>query len=88
MRRFLVLNDDEIAALFEQDPATAKDGGFQSLMVRLQNNFRRGTQELRLDEQDYNDIRRYALDYKQGGWETRLIRIFGRHLGPKLDREA
>jgi len=87
MRRFLVLNHDEIEALFEQDPATARDGGFQSLMVRLQENFRPGTQELRLEDKDLEDVQRYALDYKQGGWESRLMRILGRNLGPTLGRE-
>ena len=88
MRRFLVLDDDEISALFEQDPTTAKDGGFQSLMVRLQENFRHGSQELRIEDQDLEDIQRYALDYDQGGWEIRLMRIFRRSLGPNLGREA
>ena len=88
MRRFLVLNDDEITALFEQDPATAKDGGFQSLMVRLQGNLRSGSQELRIEDQDLDDIQRYALDYKQGGWENQLMKIFRRNLGPTLGRKA
>ena len=87
MRRFLVLDDDEINALLEQDPATARDGGFQSLMVRLQENFRSGTQELRIEDKDLDDIQRYALDYNQGGWEERLMRIFRRNLGPTLGRE-
>ena len=88
MGKFLVLDADEIDALFEQDPATAKDGGFQSLMVRLQKNFRSGTQELRIDDQDLDDIQRYAFDYRQGGWETRLMRIFLRNLGPTLGRQS
>lgn len=32
-------------------------------------------------------IRMYAFKYGKGGWESRLVAAFGRHLGPKLDLE-
>jgi hypothetical protein len=30
-------------------------------------------------------IHRYAFSYRKGGWQARLLRIFGRTLGPNLD---
>lgn len=87
MRKFIVLNDDEIAELFRQSPETGGDGGFQAFLVRLQKQYRAGTKELRLEEGDLDDIQRYAFDYKQGGWENRLIKMFSRHLGPMFGRE-
>ena len=86
--KWIVLNDDEIALLDKQDPATAKDGGFQGFMVDLQQRLRRGTQELKLTDGDIERIAQYAFDYKQGGWEDRLKAIFGRHLGPNLGRDV
>jgi len=86
MRKIVVLNPEEIAALDEQDPATAGDGGFQRFIVRLQQELRRASQELILPDADQEAIAHYAFDYKQGGWQNRLIRIFGRELGPRLGR--
>lgn len=88
MHRFIVLNEDERSALFVQNPASARDGGFQSLMVRLQHQYRPGSQELRLSDEDIEAIQRYAFDFKQGGWQTRLLTIFGRNLGPALGRDS
>lgn len=81
MQRFIVLNEDERSALFAQNPASARDGGFQSVMVRLQQQYRPGSQELRLTDDDIEAIQRYAFDFKQGGWQTRLLAIFERNLG-------
>jgi len=33
-------------------------------------------------------IARYAFKYRNGGWQSRLRRIFGRTLGPTLDGRA
>ena len=84
---WIVLNPDEIALLDRQDPGTAKDGGFQGMMVGLQRALRRGTSELKLTGVEIERIAHYAFDYGNGGWETRLIGIFGRTLGPNLGRE-
>ncbi len=48
----------------------AGDGGFQELMRRLQ----RGLNglSLQIDDEDMEKIRRYAEDYKEGGFEDRL----------------
>lgn len=86
--KVIVLNHDEYLALFKQDPAMRNRGGFQSFIVRLQNQYRPGTQELRLTEQDLDDIPRYAFDYEDGGWERDMKAIFERHLGATLGRSV
>ena len=78
------LNQGEVAALFEQDPSTARDGGFQGLLVKVQGGTKNGVAEL--DQGDLERIPRYAFDYRNGGWQDRLLRIFGRALGPRLGR--
>jgi hypothetical protein len=83
MRQFLVLNEGEIAALRKQ---VKGQGGFQSLMRRLQGQYRPGTSELRIEDDDVEQIQHYAFDYEQGGWEDDLMAIFSRHLGPTLGR--
>lgn len=82
----IVLTPAEIAELFKQASHTAGDGGFQSLLVALQGKINRATGEIVLTPQDRERIERYAFDYGNGGWESRLVAIFGRTLGPKLDR--
>lgn len=78
----ITLNQQELNCLKLQAENTASDGGFQSLMVKLQNQL--NGNELNLDEQDLKRIPRYAFQYKNGGWENRLKTIFQRHLGGKL----
>ena len=85
-RKIVELNAEELALLDEQDPATAGDGGFQRFIVGLQRRVRRGTSELILDDDDQEAIAHYAFDFRQGGWQTRLVKIFGRELGPELGR--
>lgn len=82
----VILNAAEIAEIDKQDPATANDGGFQSLMVSLQKRINRTTNELRLTDDDLRRIPMYAFDYKNGGWENRLKATFSRTLGPTLGR--
>ena len=86
MERIVRLTVDEITELDQQDPATSGDGGFQSLLVSLQERVDRTTSELHLSDNDLERIQRYAYDYKQGGWQDRLERIFCRELGPSLGR--
>jgi len=84
--RFLVLNKQEEACLLK--PQRGK-GGFQSLMRRLQDSYRSGSQELpELSPEDLKQVQAYAFDYEQGGWEDDLKTIFARHLGPNLGRES
>jgi hypothetical protein len=84
--RQVTLNGKEIEILFRQDPATRRDGGYQSLLVRLQNNTDRASGALALTSGDLERIPRYAFDYGNGGWEGRLMGIFRRHLGARLGR--
>jgi hypothetical protein len=81
---FYVLNADEIAEL--DRPVTGK-GGFENFLRRLQRQFRCGTSEIRLTDKDLEDIPYYAFHFKHGGWQRRLLKIFGRVLGPTLDRQ-
>jgi hypothetical protein len=83
----VVLTSGEINELMKQDPETASDGGFQSLMVRLQKNVDDTSGDLELSKDDLRRIPMYAFDYKNGGWEDRLKRAFGRTLGPNLGRQ-
>jgi hypothetical protein len=82
----VVLNEQEMEALFRQDPATKNNGGWQRLNVGLQERCNRATGELHLTPDDLRRIPKYAFDYEDGGWERRLIAAFGRHLGPNLGR--
>jgi hypothetical protein len=84
---WVVLNQQEIALLDKQDPASAGGGGFQSMLVGFQRSLRRGTSELKLSEEDIERIAHYAFDLGNGGWQTRLLGIFGRVLGPSLGRD-
>lgn len=82
----VTLNQAEIAILDQQDQGTSDKGGYQQLMVRLQNKLNRTTGVLDLDDADLEKIPRYALDYRDGGWEDRLKAVFGRTLGSNLGR--
>ena len=79
------LNDAELDVLRRQSPATKDDGGWQQLLVTLQGEVEEGTNRIFLTRPVRMRIRKYAFQYKQGGWQDRLIGIFGRHLGPNLD---
>ena len=82
----LLLSNAETASLFKQAAATEGDGGWQSLIVGLQKKCNRPTGAISLTARDRERIRRYAFKYGNGGWESRLVAIFGHHLGPLLDK--
>ena len=82
----VTLNPGEIAELDRQDPDSASDGGFQALLVRLPGKVNRATGGIDPDEKDLSDIPRLDFDYRNGGWQNRLIAIFGRTLGATLGR--
>ena len=84
----IVLTAEEARELQRQEPESADDGGYQSLLVKMQNQLDQDTNRLELDDQDLERIPRYAYCYGQGGWESRLRKIFQRTLGPGLDRNA
>jgi hypothetical protein len=80
------LNTEEQEFLFRQNPAARSDGGWQSLLVKLQDQFDAASMEITVDDRDLERIPRYAFDYGNGGWEGRLSGVFGRHLGARLGR--
>jgi len=82
----IILNNAEIQLLFQQAPETRGDGGYQNFLTKLQNKTDRITGILELTEKDLERIHRYAYEYGNGGWETRLMEIFGRVLGARLGR--
>ena len=82
----IVLTSAELAELDRQNPATKRNGGWQRLLVTLQERVNRTSRELILGGRDMERIPRYAFDYGNGGWEDRLMNIFGRSLGPNLGR--
>jgi hypothetical protein len=82
----VTLNPAEITILFRQDPRTKGDGGYQGFLVKLQKRVIPTTGVIDLKFDDLEKIPRYAFDYGHGGWETRLVSIFGRMLGSKLGR--
>jgi len=83
----VMLNAQEIELLFRQDPITKGRGGFQDLLIRLQQKTDPNTEVLLLSADDLEQVPRYAFDYGNGGWEDRLKSIFERNLGPKLGRQ-
>lgn len=88
MRQFFVLKREEADELLRQHPATARDGGFQRFIVQLQGQYRKGTQEIGLDQDDIDRIGEYAANARQGGWQARMLRIFGRVLDLNGTRDS
>jgi hypothetical protein len=82
----LILNQAEIEALFRQNPNSENDGGWQQLLVTLQQRTDRRSGAIRLTPDLLERIQRYAFDYGNGGWENRLRGVFERNLGPRLGR--
>lgn len=76
--RLFYLNNVEVATLFLQSPSTKSDGGFQSLLVKLQHQIDVTTGLIILRAKDIERIYRYSFKYNQGGWQDMLLRIFGR----------
>jgi len=82
----LQLTKAEMDVLFEQDPSTENDGGWQSLLVKLQRSCDRQTGIIQIKTILLNRIPKYAFDMGHGGWQDKLMRIFGRTLGQSLGR--
>lgn len=83
----VALNAGELAVLYRQHPSTKSRGGWQSLLVGLQQKVNRSNGRLTLTQTDLERLSRYAFEYGNGGWESRLRSIFGRTLGPNLGRQ-
>lgn len=78
------MNPKEIAILMSQDPSTKPDGGWQNLLVTLQEKVDKTTGRLSLTDTDLERIQKYAT-YGRGTWENRIKDAFERTLGPKFD---
>ena len=76
------LNEQEIEKLMKPIKG---DGGFQGLMKKLQGNFNHDTKKIELSEAEIDRIFKY-VSYSEGGYESRLVDIFGNHI-PDLDAE-
>ena len=63
-------------------------GGFQAFLVNLQKKVQEDSNRIVLTIHDRERIARYAFDYRGGGWQARLQKIFGRTLGPSLGRKS
>lgn len=81
----IILTPDEVEILFRQDSDTKHEGGWQNLLVALQQLTNEQTLEITIPPIILERIGRYAFQYGNGGWEGRLRSIFGRTLGPQLD---
>jgi hypothetical protein len=81
----VTLTPQELGVLQRQHPSTKTQGGFQNLLVTLQQKVEQPTGAMTLSIADIERIRRYAFEYGNGGWEKRLLDIFERTLGPQLD---
>lgn len=84
--RTVMLTTGEMSVLMKQDPSRKNRGGWQRLIVTLQEKLDAATGSILLDRKDLERIPRYAFDYKNGGWENYLKSVFSRTLGPKLGR--
>lgn len=83
----VTLNEQELEILGRQAPETERDGGWQSLLVDLQKGVQ-GNGVITLTDSHLERIHRYAFNYKNGGWQGRLLGVFARTLGPGLDGNA
>lgn len=77
--RRVELSSDEFRELFQQDPRARFHGGFQHFLVSLQNRIDRRTRGLELSPTDIDRILRYGSDYRKGGFQLRIRKIFDRH---------
>jgi hypothetical protein len=44
------------------------------------------TKTIRLTPGDIDEVQHHTFDYEQGGFQARLVAIFGRVMGPSLGR--
>lgn len=74
----------ELKELLRQDPESAGGGGFQSYLVQLGYRVDDNSGELDLDNDDLKRIGKYVTEYGRGGYQNRILKIFGRTLGAAL----
>lgn len=73
------LSTDELELLMVQDPTQRNKGGFQNFLIGLQSRVNRNSRELVLSDVDLERIDRYKANPKNGGFQSRFKKIFGRH---------
>lgn len=81
----VTLNEAELETLYRQDPSKKKKGGWQNLLVTLQELTNDETGEITIPPIILGKIGSYAFKYTTGGFQGRLLSIFERTLGPRLD---
>ncbi len=81
----VTINEEEREILYRQEPSSKLDGGWQRLLVTLQELTNEANGEITIPPIILERIQRYAFSYGNGGWEDRLKSIFGRTLGDRLD---
>ncbi|TGK12935.1 hypothetical protein EHO98_19305 [Leptospira stimsonii] len=62
--------------MYKVDPKSRRNGGFQSLLVSLQEKYKPHASSIDLNAQEIERIRRYAKKYRNGGWQDQLQTIF------------
>jgi hypothetical protein len=77
--RHVQLSRAELRELMKHDPSSKHRGGFQRLLVNLQQRVDKRTGELDLFEPEMTTIMRNGRNPSKGGWQASLHRIFGRH---------
>src|SRR5437870_619577 len=80
----VILTREERAMLLSHDPNSRSRGGFQSLLVHLAETVDPSSGRLELSAEELERIQRYAFAYHRGGFQRRLVAVFGRTLGPNL----
>ncbi len=81
---YIDLSKNEVA---EINRRVNGSGGFETFLRKLQDQLNPATGAVKLSAEDLDYIPHAAFDYTDGGFESRLLKIFGRVLGPKLGRE-
>ena len=84
----ITLRPTEIIDLLKPDPSTEKDVGWQALLVGLQRRLNKSTGALTVLASDISQLQRYAFQPNKDDRQNRLVGIFGRTLGGKLEGTA
>ncbi|UOG31798.1 hypothetical protein [Leptospira noguchii] len=72
----LKLDNSQKSALYKVDPNSRRNGGFQSLLVSLQEKCNPHGNSIELNIHEIERIKRYSQKYRNGGWQNTLKTIF------------
>ncbi len=81
--QWLMLDETESGLLF-QSLVSGSVYGFQKFLQKIASQSDCEARIAKLTPRDLERLHRFAFDYGNGGWQSRLRAIFGRVLGPKL----